>query len=64
MPYAAQAVMTLGLALAMIFSLWSIAINGSGSLAVAIGAMAMLLVVVFMRYSSSVLGNTFCLFGD
>ena len=43
--------MALGLALATNFSLWSIAIYGSGSLAGAIGAVAILLVVVLMRYS-------------
>ena len=55
MPYA-QAVMALAMALATIFSLSSIATYGSGSLAVVIGALAIFLVVVLMRYPSPALG--------
>ena len=56
MPHAAQAVLALTLALATFFSLSRIAIYGSGSLAVVIGALAILLVVVLMRYPSPALG--------
>jgi len=46
MPNAAQAVLALTLALATFFFLSSMAIYGSGSLAVVIGALAIPLVVV------------------